>query len=276
MAARKKAPAGKNSRPVSTRAAASTSVRPRGKPPKAVPANATTKRAPSRTARKTKVGPSEASRAEANAAFGVPHPEDKAAQVRHAAFICFSDRGYHDTSVDMICREAGISKGAFYWYFESKEAVFLQILEVWADEVEREVLGQFRLAFTSGDPVKTLLAALGREGRRGRRVLPVWLDGLVQSQRNPALREALARFMSRVRHALTDVIRPAFAPYHEEHEIELIAGLLFSCFIGAISQHIVDPEPGHYEEQSRQLLVTTERFANLLSKKPVTTGTELP
>src|SRR5690606_26145151 len=105
--------------------------------------------------------------------------------------------GYHETSVDTICREAGISKGAFYWYFESKEAVFLQILEVWAEEVEREVLGQFRQAFTSGDPVTQLLAALSREGRRGRRVLPVWLDGLVQSQRNPALRAALARFMGR-------------------------------------------------------------------------------
>lgn len=203
-------------------------------------------------------------------------PDDKAGQIRHAAFVCFSNRGYHETTVDMICREAGISKGAFYWYFESKEAVFLQILETWADEVEREVLGQFRTAFTSGDPVAQLLAALSREGRRGRRVLPVWLDGLVQSQRNPALREALGRFMARVRDALTDVIRPAFAPYHDEEQIRLIAGLLFSCFIGAISQHIVDPEAGHYDEQCRQLLVTTERFAHLLSQSRPPSGTEHP
>jgi AcrR family transcriptional regulator len=193
-----------------------------------------------------------------------PPEEDKASAIRHAAFICFSERGYHETSVDVICREAGTSKGAFYWYFQSKEAVFLQILEVWADEVEREVRVQFQRAFEDDDPVNALLAALAREGHRGRRVLPIWLDGLVQSQRNPALRDSLARFMDRLRAALTDVIRPAFAPYHGGAEVDRIAGLLFSCFIGSISQHIVDPGAGHYDEQCRQLLVTTERFATLL------------
>lgn len=265
MAARKKAPDKTSSRAaaaVPKAAPTTTKARAKGKAPAPQRAHATRSSAATRGAAKK-------ARAKASPELsqeGLPNPEDKAAVIRHAAFVCFSNRGYHETSVDTICREAGISKGAFYWYFESKEAVFLHILEVWADEVEREVLGQFRQAFTSGDPVATLLAALSREGRRGRRVLPIWLDGLVQSQRNPALREALARFMARVRDSLADVIRPAFAPYHDEEQIRLIAGLLFSCFIGSISQHIVEPEAGHYDEQCRQLLVTTERFANLLSQ----------
>lgn len=189
---------------------------------------------------------------------------DKTAAIRIAAFHCFSERGYHDTRVDDICQEAGISKGSFYWYFESKEAVFLQILEVWVAEVENEIMAQFQAAFTGGDPVHALLAALGREGRRGRRLLPVWLDGLVQSQRNERLREAMAVFMARVRKSLADVIRPAFAPYHAPEQVDALAGLLFSCFIGSISQHLAEPEAGHYEHQVRTLLETTDRFATLL------------
>lgn len=43
--------------------------------------------------------------------------------------------GYKKTSVDEICKQAGISKGAFYLFFESKEALFCDIL----CSVQREI-----------------------------------------------------------------------------------------------------------------------------------------
>lgn len=36
--------------------------------------------------------------------------------------------GYKKTGVDELCRLAGISKGAFYLFFESKEALFCEVL----------------------------------------------------------------------------------------------------------------------------------------------------
>ena len=36
--------------------------------------------------------------------------------------------GYKKTNVEDICRQAGISKGAFYLFFESKEALFCEVL----------------------------------------------------------------------------------------------------------------------------------------------------
>ena len=36
--------------------------------------------------------------------------------------------GYKKTSVDELCRQVGISKGAFYIFFESKEALFCEVL----------------------------------------------------------------------------------------------------------------------------------------------------
>lgn len=36
--------------------------------------------------------------------------------------------GYKKTSVDELCRQVGISKGAFYLFFESKEALFGEVL----------------------------------------------------------------------------------------------------------------------------------------------------
>ncbi len=36
--------------------------------------------------------------------------------------------GYKKTSVDDLCKQVGISKGAFYLFFESKEALFCKVL----------------------------------------------------------------------------------------------------------------------------------------------------
>ena len=36
--------------------------------------------------------------------------------------------GYKKTSVNELCRQVGISKGAFYLFFESKEALFCEVL----------------------------------------------------------------------------------------------------------------------------------------------------
>ena len=44
-----------------------------------------------------------------------------------AARRCFSRDGFHQTSMPDIAREAGLSAGAFYRYFPSKEDVILEI-----------------------------------------------------------------------------------------------------------------------------------------------------
>lgn len=36
--------------------------------------------------------------------------------------------GYKKTSIDVLCQNAGISKGAFYVFFDSKESLFYQVI----------------------------------------------------------------------------------------------------------------------------------------------------
>ena len=45
-------------------------------------------------------------------------------QLLDAAARLFAERGYAQTRIVDICREAGVAKGLFYWYFETKEQVF--------------------------------------------------------------------------------------------------------------------------------------------------------
>jgi AcrR family transcriptional regulator len=49
-------------------------------------------------------------------------------QLLDIAAVLFAERGYHPTSVAEIVEAASVGKGVFYWYFESKEALFNEIL----------------------------------------------------------------------------------------------------------------------------------------------------
>ena len=46
-----------------------------------------------------------------------------------AAWRCVAETGYRDMTVDDVCRQAGLSKGAFYGYFERKQALLIALLE---------------------------------------------------------------------------------------------------------------------------------------------------
>jgi AcrR family transcriptional regulator len=59
-------------------------------------------------------------------------PETLNARKTHilqAALTCFASTGYNRTTLDDIVREAGLSKGSIYTYFESKKVLFLELLE---------------------------------------------------------------------------------------------------------------------------------------------------
>ena len=59
--------------------------------------------------------------------------EDKSSvtleNILHAALEEFSDKGFLGASLRQIVKKAGVTTGAFYGYFSSKEALFAAIVE---------------------------------------------------------------------------------------------------------------------------------------------------
>jgi AcrR family transcriptional regulator len=58
-------------------------------------------------------------------------------QILDEAARLFAGRGYHPTSVAEIVESLGVGKGVFYWYFESKEDLFLEILASSSQDLRR-------------------------------------------------------------------------------------------------------------------------------------------
>lgn len=90
----------------------------------------------------------------------MPNKADRATSTRAnivaVARRLFASRGYNGTSTEAVLEEARVSRGALYYHFETKEALFAAVLE--AVEVDvTEATGRARGNIT--DPVEALSAA---------------------------------------------------------------------------------------------------------------------
>lgn len=63
-------------------------------------------------------------------------------KILQSAVQLFLGDGYEATSVNDICKHAGVSKGSFYHYFETKQVLFLSLMENWSGRVMQSVLGE--------------------------------------------------------------------------------------------------------------------------------------
>ncbi len=128
-------------------------------------------------------------------------PRDKAARAKllDAALFVIRRQGYSASTVDDICREAGVTKGAFFHHFSTKQELAVEAARHFADMAEglfetapyralptarERVLGyvEFRKAILSGDlPQCTCL-----------------LGTMVQEayETHPAIREVCGRHIS--------------------------------------------------------------------------------
>src|SRR5689334_9488027 len=65
--------------------------------------------------------------------------EARRTQILDAAVRCFARRGYYQTTIEDLVTETGLSRGALYLYYPSKEAMYLAISERWGCGLEEAI-----------------------------------------------------------------------------------------------------------------------------------------
>ncbi len=70
-----------------------------------------------------------------------------------AARRLFQDKGYANTRIADITREAGMALGSFYTYFDNKEALLEQFAQDFKEEIDRQIT---RLDLSDGDSYRAI------------------------------------------------------------------------------------------------------------------------
>jgi TetR/AcrR family transcriptional repressor of nem operon len=131
--------------------------------------------------------------------------EQTRARLVEAALRVFALHGYDHATVEEISLAAGHSKGAYYFHFDSKEEIFLELLSLWIAEQTRRLR-----AFESAEtPVAVvLLETLGsllRYDDRDPHWRPLLPEFWAQAHRNQHVRGLLSEAYARWLELLKDL-----------------------------------------------------------------------
>ncbi len=127
-----------------------------------------------------------------------------------AAWRCAAVRGFRDLTVDDVCAEAGVSKGAFYGYFEHKQDLLLALLEDDSAALDGELEAITSASSSGVERVRRFAQAMLARGDDTARVqvrADLWADLLTEE----LVRERLAVATQRRRQLVRGWIEEAIA-----------------------------------------------------------------
>lgn len=156
------------------------------------------------------------------------------AKLLEAARAVFLTTGYRGATLDSIAAKAGFTKGAVYWHFPNKPALFLALV---ADSIAATAIVLGRLLSDHGNDPKALRAAVGAfaDGIDERETLPIFgVELEVESRTDPAFRALHQELIDKHEAALAEFLRRYFAAVGERPPMPLgeLATTLTSLFKG--------------------------------------------
>ena len=134
----------------------------------------------------------------------VQKQSDRRAEILAAAQRCFVRSGFHQTSMQEICAEAGMSPGNLYRYFPSKESLIAGIAERDRTEVAQE--------FASADLSQGFFAVLEGMAHHHFSVRPdeqvkLCTEIMAEARRHPEIARISSSFDADVKRWLIDLFK---------------------------------------------------------------------
>lgn len=178
--------------------------------------------------------------------------EETRERILQAATTSFAEHGYDATPVKAICREAGVSKGAFYHHFSSKQDVFLELLHGWLSKIDRRLadlqadrvdMPEQLMAMT--DMICDVFDAAGDQ-------LPMFLEFWSQAAHDPQVWEATrvpyrryrAFFAAMIEAGITEgSLRPV--------DPDTTARVIVSLAVGLVLQGLLDAEEADWGQVTK-------------------------
>ncbi|WP_158665211.1 TetR/AcrR family transcriptional regulator [Ensifer adhaerens] len=158
--------------------------------------------------------------------------KSRRAQVLRAAADCFARKGIHQTTMQEICAASGMSAGALYRYFPTKESIIV----AFADE-ERSETAKLISDLNSSPNIVAALAEIFPElfnGLTDENYGRLTLEVAAEAARNGAVKAAFDQNESELCEQLSAALKRGQAAGHVDPELDLDAAvfLLVALFDG--------------------------------------------
>lgn len=175
--------------------------------------------------------------------------------IMKAAIGRFSNYGFAASSVDDICTDAGVSKGAFYHHFESKQALFLALLDGWLQTIDQAIEASCDqpvpatfLQMTEAYPY--IFDSAGQN-------LPMFLEFWLQASRDKEIWQASIAPYRRYHKFFTSLIRRGVGERSfAKVDPDIAARMIVAMAMGLLLQGLLDPKGADWARVSRECTTT--------------------
>jgi AcrR family transcriptional regulator len=143
-----------------------------------------------------------------------PATDKKAAtrvQILQSALIAFSEKGYHQTTMDDIVARSGLSKGALYWHFKSKKELFIALVEWFILQFGEEISHAWTDDMSAADKIRTMVMVTVEGSEQLLPFVKVFLDFWSQTSEDEQLRQIFEGIIEDYQNQIEEVIEEGMA-----------------------------------------------------------------
>ena len=184
--------------------------------------------------------------------------EETRSRILKAAVRRFSDHGYEAASVEAICEDARVSKGAFYHHFPSKHALFLALLDSWLKSLDGAVphSGSENIPATllgMTDAFRHMLVSASDR-------LPMFLEFWLKASRDPKVWRATVAPYRRYHAFFTSLIEQGIREGSlADVDASVAARMISSIGMGLLLQSLLDPQGAEWDQVAMHSMQTLLR-----------------
>ncbi len=159
-------------------------------------------------------------------------------QILNAAVRCFARKGYYATTIEDLVTETGLSRGALYLYYPSKEAIYLAISQQWRCGLEETIRARLTPDLSPAAILRVLIEVNGEHVQASSDACRVLMEGWNLGQQIPVLAERAKQQQERSVAGLGQLLRAAVAAgeFRADIEIETQAQILMAILHGLMVQ----------------------------------------
>ena len=169
-------------------------------------------------------------------------------RILDAAQSLFSQSGYDATGVAEICRAAGVSKGAFYHHFPSKQAIFLELLDGWLARLDDSFNLALRETKDVPHAIMQMASMAGSLYQSTDVNLSIFLEFWTQAQRDPSIWKTAISPYRRYQEYFAGLLQQGIAEGSlRQVDPQLSARVIVSLALGLLMQALFDPEAANWE-----------------------------
>ncbi|HEU5345877.1 MAG TPA: TetR family transcriptional regulator [Ktedonobacterales bacterium] len=184
--------------------------------------------------------------------------EERRAQILDAALEVFARQGFHEARMDDIAQASGLSKGALYLYYKSKDAIIGALLTSIFNIAMRSSLTAAREDGTIRDRILEITERFAGEIDRFSRAVPVMLEFYAIAARDRTVRKYMGEIFEEYSALVARLLEQGMArgELRRGGDAHDLAVGLIAIWEGMALLWAMSPERVHWREQAT-LAVTT-------------------